>query len=139
MANHALTVINNFDLKERISFSLVHSRGRVDVPVRSVLRVEVFEDIMFVDTQGASWTIPGCGIGINVACDVGMRIFKLTQFIVDEPLGIFVGEDCILKPVVREPIGRYGNFNISACDLDEAQALAARIQYGIARAELRIV
>jgi len=139
MAHHSLKLISNAVVRDRIAFSLVHARARIDVPTRCVKHVEARHMMTFFDEQGRPWHHPAIHIDVQLADNICQRIFTLTEKIVGEPLGIFVGDDCISKPVVLEPLARHSFFYISAHDFADAQALAARMRGGTAKAELRMV
>lgn len=134
-----LKLVSCLPVEEKIAFSLVHRRGRVDVPVRGVQRIDVLEETRFFDTRGQLWTIPGVVIEVDLTFEIKRRIFELTRQIVHEPLNILVGAECILAPIVREPLGPYDAFRLTSDNLSEAWSLAERMLRGTVRAELRVV
>ena len=69
----------------------------------------------------------------------GGSFFALTQTIVNELLDIFVGDECILAPIVRELLDAGDIFRLSIDDFDQARTLAVRMQGETARVELRVV
>lgn len=135
----ALKLISNSSPQEHIAFSLVHPRGIVHVPVRSVRNIEVFEETTYADPLGRPWTFPDLHVEVCLAPDVSRCIWELSRTIVDEPFAIFIGGECVLSPIVREPLCQACFFKIAVHDLAEAQAIAARMRCGTARTELRIV
>lgn len=134
-----LRLVSNTAASERVAFSLVHARKRIDVPVRSVVHIGVSRKFSFVDTHGQLWTFPETGVLVHPAADISLHIFTFTQTIVERPLAIFVGEECLSQPVVREPICGDGRFRVSVSDLSDAEALAARMRCGTMKPRLRLV
>ena len=135
----ALRLISNPSPQEQIAFSLVHPRGIVHVPARSVRNIEVLEETTYADPLGRPWSFPDPHVEVSLAADVSRRIWELSRTIVEEPLAIFIGGECVLSPIVREPLCQACFFSLAVHDLAEAQAIAARMRCGTARAELRLV
>jgi preprotein translocase subunit SecD len=114
---------------ERIALSLVHPMEHIDVPRRAIRRIEALEEFTYVDRQARkTWTFHSPCVELSFAQAIGARIWRLTQRIVDQPMELVVGGECVARPVVREPIGLQGSFQISAYDIAEAQALAHRLR-----------
>jgi hypothetical protein len=117
-----LTVIAGSGRTEKLALSLVHARGRIDIPARAIHRIEVHEYSRFSKLQ-PPWPEPS--VEVNLRFDIRARLRKLTRAIVGEPLEIFVDGKSVSKPIVREPLG---NLSISTFDLDKANALAAQLR-----------
>jgi len=76
---------------------------------------------------------------MNFKPEVRARIYKLTSQIVDDALEIVVVGEVVSRPIVREPLGTWKGFVISANDMDEATALAAKLRQGWVIPALRVV
>lgn len=130
---------------ERIAFSLVHPVHRIDVPVRALLDVEVCAQDTFWFSDGTSRTYDMPHVRVALAPEIRARLYRLTHTLMrfdqdaDRTLAIFIGAECVLRPVIREPLGDRPSFNISANDLPEAEALAAKLRAGFFRTELRVI
>jgi hypothetical protein len=140
-ARQGLSVIEGRpDAPARIAFSLVHPSGRIDIPVRDVLRIEAFaEQTFFFPEIQASKTFPLAHVRLDLKPDIRARIYRLTSKIVEEELAIVVAGDVICRPVVREPLGIQQGFDISVWDLDEAEELARKLREGWVIPDLRVV
>jgi hypothetical protein len=117
-----LTVIAGSGRTERIALSLVHASGRIDIPVAAIQSIEAHEYSRFSKLQPR---LPDPHVEVYLRFDIRARVRRLTRAIVGEPLEIFVDGKSVSKPIVRGPLG---NLSISAFDLDEANALAARLR-----------
>jgi hypothetical protein len=94
-------------LQERIGLSLMHPRGRVDIPVAAIQRIEALETMTFYDRQTASLSTAHCPrVEIWLDAHLRARIYRLTRRIIDEPLDIVVDGGCVSRPIVREPLAR---------------------------------
>lgn len=126
-AGLGLTVAN----AEDIALSLLHPRGRVDVPVSAIRRVEAQATVAFRNTEsGEIHEYPNPHVEVCFAADVRERICQLTRQIVGQPMEIVIDCATISKPIVREPLCTRPCFSISAADLADASALAQRIRSG---------
>ncbi len=120
---------------EDIALSLVHPKGRVDIPLSAVSRVEAQAMIAFRNTEtGQVHEYPNPHVDVCLSEDVRARICQLTQQIVGQPLEIVIDCETVSKPIVREPLCSRPCFEISASDLAEATALAKRIRSGTNKA-----
>ena len=111
----------------KIALSLIHSSGRIDVPVKAIHWIEAREDFSYF-VKGQMRALPSPHVEVNLRSDIRARLYKLTRTIVGEPLDIFVDGKPVSKPIVREPLGGREHLRISTFDLDEAHALAARLR-----------
>ena len=111
----------------KIALSLIHSSGRIDVPVKAIHWIEAREDFSYF-VKGQMRALPSPHVEVNLRSDIRARLYKLTRTIVGEPLDIFVDGKPVAKPIVREPLGGREHLRISTFDLDEAHALAARLR-----------
>jgi hypothetical protein len=94
------------DAPVRIALSLVHRRGRIDIPVRDVLQIDARADETFYFPElRASRTYPGAHVKLTLKPDVRARLYRLTRDIVGDPLEILVAGEVISSPIVREPLG----------------------------------
>jgi preprotein translocase subunit SecD len=120
---------------EDIAMSLVHPKGRIDVPVSDIRGVETWATTKF-RTQGTQEVheYPNPHVIVCFAHDVPQRICQLTRRIVGEPLSIVIDCEIVSEPVVNEPLCANSCFEISASDVAEANALAQRIRKGTNRA-----
>lgn len=121
----------------RIALSLLHARERIDIPVNAVLRIEARGEITICERR-TLWTFRSPHVEVSFAANIHERIYRLTRQIIDEPMDILVGEECVSRPIVREPL-RGPCFQISAFDLAEAHALAERLRTRWRKAGLRLV
>lgn len=125
---------------ERIALSLVHPRGRIDIPVSAILRIEAHGDGTVADHDtGRMSTYRGPHVEVCFTQAIRDRICQLTRQIVDEPMEIVVGGERISSPIVREPLCSEACFHISANDLAQAHALAHRMRTGWSKAGPRVV
>jgi hypothetical protein len=116
---------------DRIVLSLVHPRGRVDVPARAIVRVEAQTQGILPDRESGTWVVVrGPRVAVFFTQPIRNEIFLLTQQIVGEVLEIVVDGACISRPVVREPLGAEPAFFISAYEITEARVLAHRLRTG---------
>ncbi len=114
-----------------IVLSFVHANGRVDVPATGIEHIEARSTTTFFDTETQrpmQFHTPK--VEICLSRDFRDGLAQLTQRILDEPLDIVVGGNVIVSPIVREPFGTEGCFSISAFDVAEAEALAAKLRAG---------
>jgi preprotein translocase subunit SecD len=120
---------------EDIAVSLVHPKGRIDIPVSAVGRVDASAKIAFRNTEtGEVHEYPNPHVDVCYAKDIQERVCQLTQQIVGEPLAIVIDCETVSRPIVREPLCAHPCFQISANDIAEATALAKRIRSGTNRA-----
>ncbi len=90
---------------EEIALSLVHPKGRIDIPVSAVRRVDALATIKFHNTEtGEVHEYPDPHVDVCFAKDIAERTCQLTRQIVGEPLEIVVDCETILKPIVREQL-----------------------------------
>jgi hypothetical protein len=130
---------------ERIAMSLEHPLHRIDVPVRALVYVEACsqQTFWFSDKTCKTYDMPH--VRVALAPEIRARLYQLTHLLMrfdrdtDKTLAIFIGGECVGRPVLREPLGVLSSFNISANDLAEAEALAAKLRAGFVRTELRVV
>lgn len=109
---------------EKIALSFVHPSARIDVPARAIHWIEARAGFTY-RLNGKLREFPGAHIDVSLRADMAMRLYKLTQQIVDDFLEIRVESKCVAKPKIFQPVGRCGRFMISIWDFDKAQALAA--------------
>ena len=128
------------DAPLRIALSLVHPRGRIDIPVKDVLKIETRteETVFSADTQ-TSETTAAPHVRLEFTADIRARIHRLTSQIVDDELAIVVAGHVICRPLVREPLGLQGWFNIRVNDLEQARDLTARLREGWINPDLKVV
>ncbi len=120
---------------EDIALSLVHPKGRVDVPVSALGDVEAEATFTFRNTEtGRVHEYPDPHVYLCYSEDIQKRICELTRQIVGQPMEIVIDCTTISKPIVREPLCTSPCFQISANDLAEATSLAKRIRSGTNRA-----
>jgi hypothetical protein len=116
---------------ERIALSLVHARERIDIPVRAIVRIEALTELTVFDREtGRTLMFPRARVEVWFNQAIRDRICRPTRDIIDEPLDIFVGGECICSPIVREPLCSQQCFEISFHDISEAYALAQRMRTG---------
>ena len=119
---------------EDIALSLVHPKGRVDIPVSALKDVRAYATLAVRNTEtGEIHEYPEPSVEVCYNKDIKARICQLTQQIVGEPMALLVDCEIVLKPVVREPLCSHACLSISASDLDEANALMQRIRHGTNR------
>ena len=99
---------------EDIALSLVHPKGRIDIPVSAVKQVnsEAISRVRNTET-GEVHEYKDPHVDVCLAAEFRERICQLTQQIVDEPLAIVVDCETISKPIVREPLCTQSCFRIS--------------------------
>ena len=139
-----LTIIPGFgrtdEPRERIALSLIHPRGRIDVPVSAIRRIEAHaEQTFFIQDTGKPVTSSRPHVEVDVSPAIRARMWCLTRKIIGEPLKIVVDGECVSAPIVREPLGAQPSFHISAADFAEAQALAERLRVGWSKPSPRAV
>jgi preprotein translocase subunit SecD len=84
--------------------------------------------------------LPDTSRRIWVTPPIREQIHCLTREIVDQTVAIFVAGQCIMSPMIREPLcGAGWSFQLSANDLAEAQTLAERLRTGWRAAGPRLV
>jgi preprotein translocase subunit SecD len=140
-ARAGLSVIDGRpDAPARIALSLVHPRGRIDIPVKDVLKIEALaeETFFFGDTQ-TSKTFQAPHVRLEFKPHIRARIFRLTSQIVGEEFPIIVAGEVICRPVVREPLGLHDWFNIRVSGLEQARDLAAKLREGWINPDLKVV
>jgi len=116
---------------ERIVLSLVHPRGRVDIPAGAIVRIEARDQCALPEQgTGALLVIRRPYVHVCVTQPIRDRICELTSRIVDEPMEIVVDGECVSRPIVREPLCSQESFSISAGDITEARVLAHRLRTG---------
>lgn len=117
-----------------IALSLVHPKGRIDIPAAALTRVEAVPMIGLRNPEiGEVPDLPDSQVEVCYSEEVRQRVCQLTKPIVDQPLDIVVGCETVSKPIVREPLcGRC--LSIALFDSAEAAALAQRIRNGTNRA-----
>jgi preprotein translocase subunit SecD len=123
----------------RIALSIVHPRERIDIPVSEIVRIDAHEDSPWTADSGGSWPMRHPCVEVSFTQAIRDRICRLTQQIVDEPMEIIVGGECVSSPVVREPLCTQASFYISASDFAEALALAHQMRTGWTRAGPRAI
>jgi preprotein translocase subunit SecD len=137
-----LTIIPGFGRADgprgRIALSLVHPRGRIDVPVSAIHRIEARAEQMFFQNAAQPVRSSRPHVEVYVSPAICARMWWLTRQIIDEPLEIIVDGECVSAPIVREPLGG-PSFSISACDFAEAQTLAERLRVGWSKPGPRVV
>jgi hypothetical protein len=112
---------------ERIALSMVHPRGRIDVPVSVIRGIEPRTEHVFATRNGPiKSATPHVEIRFTPA--ISAQLYELTRQIVGEPLETVVGGKTICTAIVREPLGRLGHIWISVFDFDEARALAESLR-----------
>jgi hypothetical protein len=120
---------------EDIALSLVNPKGRVDIPVSAVQRVEARATFAYrIQGTEAVHEDPSPRVEVCFAKDIRERVCELTRKIVGEPLAIEVDCGTIARPIVRQTLCDIPCFEISANDIAEANALAQRILKGTNRA-----
>ena len=120
---------------EEIALSLVNPKGRIDIPVSAVDRVQAYATIAFRNSEtGAVRERPDPHVEVCVAKEFRERICGLTRRIVGQAMAVMVDCETVTKPIVRDPLCAGPCFSISANDLAEANALAQRIRRGTNRA-----
>jgi preprotein translocase subunit SecD len=120
---------------EDIALSFVHPKGRIDIPLSAVSRVEAAATIAFRNSEtGEVHEYANPHVEVCFAKDVRERICQLTRQIVGEPMEIVIDCKTVSKPIVREPLCTQPCFQMSASDLAEATSLAQRIRSGTNRA-----
>lgn len=124
----------------RIALSLVHPRERIDIPVRDVLKIQALaQQTLFFPDRWTSKTYQMPHVRLEFSPHVGARIHRLTSQIVEEELPIEVACKVVCRPIVREPHGLWDKFCIGVHDMDDANALAAKLREGWIMPDLRVV
>ena len=111
----------------KIALSLIHSSGRIDVPVQAVRWIEARNNFSYF-VNGQMRALPSPHVEVNLRPDIRARLYKLTRTIVGEPLEIFVDGKSVSRPIIREPLGGREDLRISTSDFDEAHELATRLR-----------
>jgi preprotein translocase subunit SecD len=128
------------DAPLRIALSLVHPRGRIDIPVKDVLKIETrAEETSFSADAQTSKTDAAPHVRLEFTAEIRARIHRLTSQIVDDELAIVVAGHVICRPLVREPLDVHGWFNIRVHDLEQARDLAAKLREGWINPDLKVV
>jgi preprotein translocase subunit SecD len=123
----------------RLALSLVHPHERIDVALTDVLAIEALADVTFSLPDGTLKTYATPHVDVTLTPPICARLHRLTSIIVGEPMDIVVGGEVVSSPVVREPLGLQGAVSISANDMADAQALAAKLRKGWVGPNLRVV
>jgi len=124
---------------DRVVLSLVHPRGRIDVPASAVRSIEPREEQEVLLDNGALWRIPSPNVELCFTPEIHHRIRRLSAEIVGEALEVVVGGKSIAEPIVQEPLSSLTCFCLSVCDFADAQALAEKMRAGWGRSDLRVV
>ena len=114
-----------------IALSLVHRQSRIDIPVSALRSIEAYATQTFVITgtkQTREFPLPH--VELCFTREIKEQICRLTRQIVEQPMEIVIDCRTISKPVVREPQCSGPCLQISANDIDEANALAQRLKTG---------
>jgi preprotein translocase subunit SecD len=120
---------------EDIALSLVHPKGRIDIPASAVGRVDASATFKFRNAEtGKVREFPNPHLTICYTKEIQERVCELTQQIIGEPMAIVVDCETVSKPIVREPLCAHLCFDISNDDMAYATALAKRIRNGSNRA-----
>jgi hypothetical protein len=120
---------------EDIALSLVNPKGRVDIPVSAIHRVDALATFAFrIKGTDEVREYASPRVEVCFAKDIRERMCQLTERIIGEPLAIVIDCDIVSKPIVQESLCEYPCFEISANDIAEANALAQRISKGTNRA-----
>jgi hypothetical protein len=118
---------------DEIAVSLVHPKGRVDIPIGALDHVQAYATSKFRHPEtGAPFHDPQ--VEVCVTEEFKERICNLTKNIVGEAMAIVVDCETVTEPIVREPLCTRRCFAISIFDLEEANVLAQRIRGGSNRA-----
>jgi hypothetical protein len=110
---------------EKIAFSVVHPSAHINVPVSAIHWIEACDNICFV-VSGVLRTFPDTSVEVNLRADIAVRIHRLTREIVGEFVEIIIDGECISKPHIIGPVA--GRFRISMGNIEDAKALAAKMQ-----------
>ena len=128
------------DARDRIALSLVHPREQIDIPVKAVRTIEAIAERTFFLADGrTSKTYRLPHVLLAFAPYLGARIHRLTARIVGEELAILVAGTIVSRPVVREPHGLRETLCIDVNDMEQAEALVAKLREGWAGPALRVV
>jgi SecD-like export protein len=116
---------------EDIALSLVNPKGRVDIPVGAVQKIEARATFAYrIQGTDEVHEIPSPHIEVCFARDISDRICELTGKIVGEPLAIVIDCGIVSEPIVNETLCGNACVQISASNVFEANALAQRIRKG---------
>jgi hypothetical protein len=107
---------------EPIMFSLVHPRGRIDVPRSGVWSIEAITAIPGIESDTCACAQPHVEVWLNAK--ILGRLAELSAQIVGEALEIVVGDETVAAPIVHAPLGATEIFDISTASFEEALALA---------------
>ena len=115
----------------RIAMSLVvYERKRLDIPLHAMTRIEPHATQTFLFEGGGVRTYDMPHVQIWLTPNLQAKLRAFTKDIVGEIMELHVAHKVVARPVLREPLGNEPAFQISAYDLTEAQALAARLANG---------
>ncbi len=99
---------------EDIALSLVHAKGRVDIPISAVSRAEVHATVAVRNAEtGEVHEYPDPHVVLCFTEDIKERVCRLTQQIVGQPMDVVIDCETVAKPVVREPPCTRACFSIS--------------------------
>lgn len=128
---HVTTIAHAQD----IALSLVNPKGRIDVPVSMLLRVDASPTTAIRNSAtGEVKIFPDPYVNVCIGGEFKERICELSRQTINEPLAIVVGCETVAKPIIREPLCNPSCFRISADNYADAMALAARIRTGHGKA-----
>jgi hypothetical protein len=112
-------------IADDIAVSLVNPKGRIDIPVSAITRVEAMAALTFRNKEtGKIFQDPSPHVELCYTEDVHQRICQLTRQIVGQPLVVVINCETATKPIVREPLCSRPCLDISTNDVAEATALA---------------
>ena len=115
---------------ERIAVSLVvNERRRLDIPLSAVIRVDALAVQSFADGRRVV-TFDQPHVRIWLMPNLQRRLYDFTRGSVDAIMEVFVDDQCVTRPVLREPLGTEPSFQIFTADFDEACALADKLRVG---------
>ena len=105
---------------EDIALSLVHPKGRVDVPVSALGEVKAAATYAFRNSEtGQVHEYPNPHVSVCFSDDIQKRICELTRQVVGQPMEIVIDCATISKPIVREPLCAGSCFQVTANDIAE--------------------
>jgi hypothetical protein len=115
---------------ERIALSfVVYERKRLDIPVSAIVRIEAHATQTFSAGHIVrTYDLPHVEIWLTPSMQ--SRLHDFTCDMVDQVVEVHVGDKCVARPVVREPLGSESSFLLSASDFPEAQAMADKLRTG---------
>jgi hypothetical protein len=112
---------------DRIALSFVHPTERIDVPISAIRWIEP-RACKFYNWGKKSIVSRLPFVEICLAPYIRERIYRLTKTIVGEAIEIVIDGKCIIKPVIREPLGVHQSLSISEIYYEDAVALADRLR-----------